>query len=161
MTKEEKLEFIYSVPSKLAMTDHRGCEPDWFIETHREDNDYKSEYGNPKYIKIKFNDTIQDGVLVLYYEDEYICKYWLYGRSNVICDSNKIKNELLWFNGRKSESLGNISYEESSEDDLIDWMYSIAFMYYDRDIKPMLEKKQIQIDKEYFKNSFAKNYFKL
>ena len=161
MTRDEKLEFIYSVPSKLAMTDHRGCESDWFIETYRTDNDYKSVYDNPKYIKIKFNDTVQDGILVLWYEDENSCRYWLYGRANVICDSNKIKNELLWFNGRKSESLGKITYEEASEDDLIDWMYYIALMYYDRDIKPMLEKKQIQKDKKDFESCFAKNYFKL
>ena len=33
MNKQNKLEFINSIPMKLAFTEHRGCEVDWFY-TH-------------------------------------------------------------------------------------------------------------------------------
>ena len=75
--------------------------------------------------------------------------------------SRIITNELLWFNGRQSASLGKLTYKESTEDDLIDWMYGIASMYYIRDIQPMEQERLKEQEKKEFKSSFAKNFFKL
>ena len=41
MTREEKLTFINSIPFKLAMISHRGCDPDWFTRTYDKYKDYK------------------------------------------------------------------------------------------------------------------------
>lgn len=57
MTIEEKLKFINSIPFKLCMTDHNGCEPDWFTQTYYKYKDYKTKNGNPQYIKIANNGT--------------------------------------------------------------------------------------------------------
>lgn len=94
-------------------------------------------------------------------EDDVSCRYYMYGRDSIICDSCTITSELLWFNGRKSTSLGKITYEESTEDDLINWMYDIASTYYTRDIQPMEEKRLKEQEKKEFKSSFANNFFKL
>ena len=157
MTRDEKLMFINSIPFKLAMTDHRGCEPDWFTITYYKYKDYVSRNGNPKYIKI--NNTYWDTIFMLINEDENSCRYL--GRSLIICDSSTIKSELLWLNGQKNTSLGKLTYEEATEDDLIDWMYDIATMYYIRDIQPMEQERLKEQEKKEFKSSFAKNFFKL
>ena len=157
MTRDEKLMFINSIPFKLAMTDHRGCKPDWFTITYYKYKDYVSRNGNPKYIKI--NNTYWDTIFMLINEDENSCRYL--GRSFIICDSSTIKSELLWLNGQKNTSLGKITYEESTEDNLIGWMYSIASMYYIRDIQPMEQERLKEQEKKEFKSSFAKNFFKL
>ena len=94
-------------------------------------------------------------------EDDNSCRYWMNGRSFIICDSSTIKSELLWLNGQKNTSLGKITYEESTEDNLIGWMYSIASMYYIRDIQPMEQERLKEQEKKEFKSSFAKNFFKL
>ena len=157
MTRDEKLMFINSIPFKLAMTDHRGCEPDWFTITYYKYKDYVSRNGNPKYIKI--NNTYWDTIFMLINEDENSCRYL--GRSLIICDSSTIKSELLWLNGQKNTSLGKITYEEATEDGLIDWVYDIATMYYIRDIQPMEQERLKEQEKKEFKSSFAKNFFKL
>ena len=94
-------------------------------------------------------------------EDENSCRYLMNGRSFIICDSSTIKSELLWLNGQKNTSLGKITYEEATEDDLIDWMYVIASTYYIRDIQPMEQERLKEQEKKEFKSSFAKNFFKL
>ena len=53
MNKQDKLEFINSIPMKLAFTKHRGCEADWFLYSYDMYKHYQSKFGNPKYIKIK------------------------------------------------------------------------------------------------------------
>lgn len=163
MNRQEKLDFINSVPPKLAMTYHRGYEPDWFIKSFYNHNSYESRYDNPKYIKVKFGSEQRDYVLILQEEDENrnYCKYFLSGRGSIICDSLQIQNELLWSNGYKDRTIGTISYQESTEEDLIDWMYAIALTYYNRDIKQYEEKLEAKRNKKELKQNFAKTYFKL
>ena len=161
MTRDEKLMFINSIPFKLAMTDHRGCKPDWFTITYYKYKDYVSRNGNPKYIKISNDGAPWDVIFMLTNEDDNSCRYWMNGSSFIICDSSTIKSELLWLNGQKNTSLGKLTYEESTEDDLIDWMYGIASMYYIRDIQPIEQERLKEQEKKEFKSSFAKNFFKL
>ena len=161
MTREEKLTFINSIPFKLAMTGHRGCDPDWFTQAYDKYKDYKPKNGNPKYIKITNDGTPWDVIFMLTNEDVNSCRYYMSGRDSIICNSRIITDELLWFNGRQSASLGKLTYEESTEDDLIDWMYGIASMYYIRDIQPMEQERLKEQEKKEFKSSFAKNFFKL
>ena len=123
--------------------------------------DYVSRNGKPKYTKIKNNNTYWDTIFMLINEDENSCRYLMNGRSFIICDSSTIKSELLWLNGQKNTSLGKITYEEATEDDLIDWMYVIASTYYIRDIQPMEQERLKEQEKKEFKSSFAKNFFKL
>lgn len=161
MTKEGKLKFINSIPFKLAMTDHKGCDPDWFTQTYYKYKNYESKNGNPKYIKIVNNGTPWDTIFMLRKEDDSSCCYWFTGRGSIICDSSVIEDKFLWFNGNKNISLGKITYKESTEDELIDWMYKIAFVYYTRDIQPMEQERLKEQEKKEFKSSFVKNYFKL
>ena len=163
MNKQDKLEFINSIPMKLAYTGHRGCDSDWFLYSYDEYKDYQSKFGNPKYIKIKYNETQSEAIYILYDENEKsnIIRYNFYGRGTVICNSIYIKNELLYLYGLLNDSLGKLTYIESSEDELIDFMYRIANSYYINDIKPMEDKRKIEEEAMETRSSFAQNYFKL
>ena len=70
MNKQDKLEFINSIPMKLAFTGHMGCGVDWFLYSYDMYKDYQSKFGNPKYIKIKYNETQREAIYILYDEDE-------------------------------------------------------------------------------------------
>ena len=163
MNKQNKLEFINSIPMKLAFTEHRGCEVDWFLYSYDRYKDYQSKFGNPKYIKIKYNETQRETIYILYDEDEKsnIIRYEFYGRGTVSCNSLNIKNELLCLNGQLKDSLDKLTYTESSEDELIDFMYRIANNYYIKDIKPLEDKRKIEEEAMETSSSFAQNYFKL
>mgnify|MGYP003589477075 CR=1 FL=1 len=163
MNKQDKLEFINSIPRKLAYTGHIGCDSDWFLYLYDEYKDYQSKFGNPKYIKIKYNETQREAIYILYDEDEKnnIIRYEFYGRGTVSCNSLNIKNELLYLNGQLNDSLGKLTYIESSEDELIDFMYRIANSYYINDIKPMEDKRKIEEEAIETRSSFAQNDFKL
>lgn len=163
MDKQDKLEFINSIPMKLAFTEHRGCEVDWFLYSYDSYKDYQSKFGNPKYIKIKYNETQREAIYILYDEDEKsnTLRYTFYGRGTVSCNSLNIKNELLYLNGQLNDSLGKLTYIESSEDELIDFMYRIANSYYINDIKPVEDKRKIEEEAMETRSSFAQNYFKL
>ena len=163
MNKQDKLEFINSIPMKLAFTEHRGCEVDWFLYSYDMYKDYQSKFGNPKYIKIKYNETQREAIYILYDEDEKsnTLRYTFYGRGTISCNSLNIKNELLYLNGQLNDSLGKLTYIESNEDELIDFMYRIADSYYINDIKPREDKRKIEEEARETRSSFAQNYFKL
>lgn len=127
MNIQDKLNFIYSIPKRLANTGHRGCEYDWFLYSYDNYKQYQSKFGNPKYIKIKYNETQREVIYILINEDESrnTIEYQFYGRGDISCGSLNIKNELLYFKGQFKESQGKLTYTESTEEELIDFLYIV------------------------------------
>lgn len=158
MNKNEKLDFIKKVV-KYREQGYMGpgCSADWFYETYEEYNDYKGDL--PKYVVFYHKGYKTDECSMLVSERLY-CNI---GPQSIYLDEKNYNlfKQGLPVTGRRITGDYELHFDIVDEDYYIDRMYDNAFRYMEKDIKPMLKKRQEKINRENNIREIYTGFFKL